>query len=992
MRYRLDKYRLGTPPRRTQIRAAPPATAPTAPANGARWEPRLVVALEVSVGASDVEAELGRVLDVAVGKVESFAGRVEEAGPSRLVAAFGLDPVEDAPRRAALAAMAIRNALALRTEPRRPSVMLALHAEECAVRQVAGRVEVDGDARRRMTAVLAGLREHTEAEAIAVSPAARALLLRRFELAGGHLVGYVPEPFGADAGAAPFVGRETELQTLWARWRDACAGRGHVVALVGEPGIGKSRLLFELRRAVGDTGRYLEGRAESHGGGIPYLAVLDVLRAFFGLEERDDAEATADKVRTGLQSLDPALASDAAPLLALLGAREVGAEWQTIDPAQRRQRTLDALKRLVLRASQTRPVLLALEDLHWSDAETQAFLDRLAVSLSAARLLVVVTYRPEYRHAVVPTSLTQLHLDPLPPASAELLARSLLGSDPAVDTLAHRLIERTEGNPFFLEESVRVLVETGGLVGERGAYRPGRDVNDLDVPPTVRAVLAARLDRLTPEERHVAQAAAVIGKDVPLPLLRAVASVAEARLGAVLGELQAAELLRETNAVPEAPLTFKHALTHEVAYATLTTERRRALHARVVDALEQASADEVERLAHHALAAERWDQALVYGRQAGARAAWRSAHREAVQYFEQALAAIGKLPETAERRAQTLDLHLQTRWSLVPLGDYQRLADSLHRAAALAERLDDPRQLAEISQSMTNYLRLIGDCTGALAAGERARALAGRLGNKTLEVRSTYQLGLVHRQLGDYPRAIGALQTVVDALQGPLLHERFGEPSVLSVHARAWLAIALAEVGRVAEGLTLAEEALEIATDTRNAFSQTTAHHALGSLLARLGEVERARSVLERGLALCRDGNFLLLLPHVASALGSALTLAGRVAEALPLLELAVETAAARGLHGGASIYLVQHGRGLLRAGRTDGAAALARRARQAARERGERGHEAWALHLLAETALLADAAAAGYYAEALALAHELGMQPLVAQCRARLTELKVSA
>jgi tetratricopeptide (TPR) repeat protein len=761
-----------------------------------------------------------------------------------------------------------------------------------------------------------------------------------------------------------------------------------MVALAGEPGIGKSRLLFEFRQSLdAEPLTYLEGRGESYGGGVPYLPVIDLLRRFFQIEERDDPATAAETVRSRLLALDVALAPDIPPLLALLGTPGAGREWPSLEPTQRRQRILDALRRFVLCVSRTGPVLLAIEDVHWIDAETQAFLDRLAVSLMTARVLVVVTHRPEYRHPVGPTSYTQLHLDPLAPASAGLLARTLLGDDRALAPLTRLLIERTEGNPFFLEESVRTLVETGGLVGERGAYRPGSELHRPDVPPTVRAVLAARIDRLAPEERHVVRAAAVVGRDVLFPLLQAIADTPEATLRGILADLQGAELLRETRLVPEAEYSFKHALTHEVAYDTLPPERRRALHARVVDALERASADRptehVERLAHHAVAAELWSKALAYCRQAGARAAWQSAHRAAVQYFEQALGAIARLPQASDVRKERLDLQMQLRWSLVPLGEYAKLARTLRDAAGLAESLDDRRRLGEISQSMINFLRTIGDGDGALAAGRRVIAIAAETGDEHLATRARFQLGLVHRQLGQFAPAIDALRHVVAALHGDLLLERFGEPSVLSVHARSWLAMTLAEVGRFPEAVAAGEDAIRIAEIARNGYSVTNAHLGLGMSYARQGRVDRATPLLERAVTLCREGNFHVLLPPAASALGRSLTLAGRLSEALPLLELAVETAARRGMAGNSALYLTWLGHARLLAERMADAHELALRALEAARKHGERGNEAGALALRAEVSARVDpgdlAVAARQHETALALARTLGMKPLVA-------------
>ncbi len=1003
IRYRIQKYGLAPPTRR--VRKPPPRPAPGAPwlrsvtsPTVTRWEPRLVALLQATTG------ELGRDLEVLVQKIESFAGRVEEASPARIVAAFGLDPVEDATRRAALAALAIQTALARsrRSGPDRLAVTIAVHTEQCPVAQVSGRAHIDGDARRQMAEVLDALSRNAEPGTIMVSRAARPLLGPRFdvhepdqddqpEAFGRRLLAHHPHRFGLGGDPGPFVGREAELNALRAQWQQARLGRGQLVAVVGEPGIGKSRLVFEFCRALGGEPRtHLEGRAESYGGGIPYRPVVELLKAHLGVDERDEPQVTAASATARLLALDAALAPDVAPILALLNAPVADPEWNGLEPAHRRQRTLDALKRLVLRMSQERPVLLVVEDLHWIDAETQAFLDRLVLGLPAARVLVVVSYRPEYRHGWSgATSSTQLHLEPLPSSGAEELVNGIVGPAATLEPLRRLLIEKTEGNPFFLEESVRTLVETRVLLGRRGAYRAARAVESLEVPETVRAVLAARVDRLPPDDKQALYAAAVVGKDVPFGLLRGVADLPEAALRGSLANLQVGEFLREAHLVPEVVYSFKHALTHEVAYAALALDLRRALHARMVDVLERVYADRlsehVERLAHHAHAAELWPKAQLYARRAGAKAAWRSAHREAVPYFDQALRAIRRLPETRAILEETLDLYLQLRWSFVPLGEYARLTATLRDAEALAERLGDQHRLGEMANSLTNFLRVVGDCDGALAAGQRARAIGAALGERSLELRAAFQLAMVRRQIGDYRRAIGGFGEVVEGLRGDLLYERFGEPSVLSVHARLWLAVALAEVGEFDQAITTGEEAIRIAATAQNAYSETNAHIGLGTVYLRRGDPDDAIPLLERGVSLCRDGNFNLLLPSAVSALGAALTLAGRAGDGVSLLECAVETALSRGLIGSFALYLARLGHSRLLTGQAREAGELATRALETARKHKERGHEAWALLLLGEVAAARrplDVAAVGErYAEALALGEALEMRPMVAQC-----------
>src|SRR5215468_10451235 len=357
---------------------------------------------------------------------------------------------------------------------------------------------------------------------------------------------------------------------------------------------------------------------------------------------------------------------------------------------------------MVLRESQVQPVLVVFEDLHWIDTETQALLDSLVESLPTARILLMVNYRPEYQHGWgSKTFYTQLRLDPLPPASAAEILQALLGDDPSLAPLTQLLIARTEGNPFFLEESVRTLVETGALVGELGAYRLVQPLYSIQVPATVQAVLAARIDQLSPEDKRLLQTAAVIGMEVPFPLLQAIGEMPEEALRRGLDHLQAAELLYETRLFPEREYTFKHALTHEVAYGGLLQERRRVLHGRIVEVLEALAAErlaeQVDRLAHHAVRSEVWDKALGYCRQAGEKALGRSAYREAVGYFEQALSVLEHLPEQRTTREQAIDLRLALRSALLPSGDSGHILATLREAEALAAALDDPRRLAQIS-------------------------------------------------------------------------------------------------------------------------------------------------------------------------------------------------------------------------------------------------------------------------------------------------------
>jgi tetratricopeptide (TPR) repeat protein len=726
----------------------------------------------------------------------------------------------------------------------------------------------------------------------------------------------------------------------------------------------------------------------SYGKATPYFPVIDLLKRYSHVEDDDDARTMRAKVTGQVLTLDEALQDTLPALLALLDALAPESPFLQLDPPQRRQRTLDALKRVLLRESQGQPLLLVFEDLHWIDSETQTLLDSLVESLPTAHLLLLVNYRPEYQHKwSAKTYYTQVRLDPLAPESADQLLQALLGADPSLAPLTPLLITRTEGNPFFLEESVRTLVETGVLVGAPGAYRVAQALPTIQVPATVQAVLAARIDRLPLEEKHLLQTAAVVGHEVPLPLLQAIADLSEDALHRSLAQLQGSEFLYETRLFPEREYTFKHALTHEVAYGSLLQERRRALHAGIVEALERLAPDRLaeqsERLAHHALRGEVWDKALTYYRQAGAKAMTHSAYREAVTCLEQALGALQHLPESRDTIEQAIELRLDLRTALHPLGELGRMLDHLRTAEALAEGLDDGYRLGQVTGQLLTYFSLIGDHEQTIETGQRALTIATTLGDFALQVRTHLNVGRTYYFLGDYRQAIELLSRNVAALTGEFLHERLSIIAPPSILTRTWLAACFAEVGAFAEGIRLGEEGVRIAQAVDLPYGLISAYTGVGCLYLYKGDLDQAISVLERGLGLCQVTNIPVMFPGVASHLGHAYVLAGRVAEALPLLEQAIEQVDSWQLfRAPQSVWL---GEAHLLSGRIEDATQLAERALTHARHHKERGHMAWALRLLGEVAAYRESpeveSAEASYRQALTLADALGMRPLQAHC-----------
>jgi class 3 adenylate cyclase/tetratricopeptide (TPR) repeat protein len=786
-------------------------------------------------------------------------------------------------------------------------------------------------------------------------------------------------------GLTPFVGRETELQTLGGLLDRAHDGSGQVAALVGEPGVGKSRLCWELSHLPQSKGYLvLEGDSVSYAKSSAYHPVVELLRAYFQIDESDSGRKRREKIVARLLALDESLMGILPYLLSLMeGQSDEFAAG--MDPQQRAWRTQDALKRLLLRQSQQQPLLLIFENLHWIDGESQLFLDTLVESVPTAAIVVLVTYRPEYQHGWASKShYTQLLLGALPPASASALVRGVLAEQPGVDELARLLVERTGGNPLFLEESIKTLVETRALVGEQRAWRLAKPLSAIEVPPTVQAVLAARIDRHAPEEKRLLQSAAVIGKHAPLSLLQAVADSSEQALRASIARLQAAEFLYETTLFPEPQYTFKHNLTYEVAYASLLHERRRALHARIVQAVEalpeESRAERVEFLAHHAFQGQLWPKAVRYLRQAGARALTRAANREAIAHFQSALEALRRLPESRETLTQAIDLRFDLVVPNLRLGQLPQIVALLGEAESLSDKLADEQRLARAFSHLVNYYYLTGEPGKAIQYGERCQAIGHALRDPSLQELARRYMGHSYHAQGEYRQAESVLRENLHVLgaasAGWVESDRLSE-----VASAAWIAFAMADLGDFAAAQAFAERALQTAEESSDAYTKAIASTMAGLVWLRRGFPGRAVPHLQRSVQGCKDAHLPLWQPVASSLLGLALVMLDALDEALPLLEDAVERTGELGIKAYLALWQTHLAEGLLAAGRIERARALAEQALQLAIAHHERGHQAWALKVCGDVAAqqgeAGREAARAYYADALSLARQLGARPL---------------
>ena len=803
----------------------------------------------------------------------------------------------------------------------------------------------------------------------------------------------------AARGLTRFIGRDAEIERLRRAQQLAQQGRGQIAAIVGEAGVGKSRLVREFIHSNKTAGSLvLQSNSSSYEHAILYRPIVEILADYFKIDARDSKRSIRQKVTGKMSTLDFSLQDTIPPVLDLFEVLEDGHPFRALDPREHQRYTSQAVIRLLVAESRIQPVVAVVEDIDWKDVLSLDLLGDLVNMAQNARVLLIVSYRPPQRD---PWSnrpnYHQLRIDPLVDESLAEFLSSLLGADPEISTLKSFLVERANGNPFFVEEMVRTLVDACVLAGTRGSYSIARPFSSIEIPPTVQAVLAARIDALPAGEKHLLQEASVIGLNVSFNLLHAISGMAETEIRGLLDSLQASEFVYPTQLFPDLQYTFKHALTHDVAYGGVLRERRREIHGRVLGAIENVYADRlgehVERLAHHAVQGERREKAVHYLRQAGAKAAMRSALSDARTRFEQALATLKVLPESDTSMEQAFEIRLELRPVLRKLGEGRLMVEHLQEAERLAERMNDDSRLGRVCAFMTTALSTLDEMDEALRTGTRAVEIARRLGDLRLQILATTLLQQAHYYRGDYERVVELGIDNISALPPDWVHEYFGMTVPASVVDRAWMTLSLAELGRFGEAARYAAEAIQLAEPTQHAFTIGWARFAASILHLAKGEWAKALSVAEPWIMMLRKENVGIHLPWAVACSAWALAQMGEPDEALNRVretEQLLELHAATGIvgHRGWSYHAV--GRASLILGRLDEAGRLGHRALELSQR--QPGFKAHALRLLGDVASQSEVfdaeSSAALYQEALELAEQRGMRALAAHCHFGLGKL----
>jgi DNA-binding NtrC family response regulator/tetratricopeptide (TPR) repeat protein len=941
LRARIEKYdlrpedvlateaeRRAEPPKTSAVApaAATASSLPAAPAPTARrWERRRVALLRALLVPAPVDLEVpletSRALEALIEKVESFGGFLEGVSPTGVIAAFGLEATGDSVDRAAHGAAAILKATE-RTQPEggaRVGVKLGIHVTQVLVGLTSGDAKIALEARQRLWPLLDELVQSAEPNEVVVSDAAAPFLRRRFEIVSGtkpktYRLG-ARDRVGLDAGGrlTRFVGRKHELDALRNQLEAARRGRGQIVGIGGDPGIGKSRLILEFRQGLPvEPGTYLESHCHSYGGSVPYLPVLELLRTMCGITDVDQPDAIAEKIRAGLTAvgLDPVQAVPS--LLQALGVKDGAESLAQVSPEAVKTKIFETIRQLIVRRSRAAPLVIVLEDLHWIDKTSEEFFGSLAAQIAPARIMMVSTYRWGYRPPWGDKSYaTQIALQPLAPDDCLSLVQSLLATREAADPLARLILGRAEGNPFFIEELARVVAE------HEDAFP------NLGVPETVQDVLLGRIERLPEAPRRLLQAASVLGREVPLLLLRALWDDA-AELDTLLLELGNSEFLYEMSGAEETTYVFRHSLTQEVAYETLAPSRRQTLHEVAGHALEALYADRLEeacdRLAYHYGRTRDDGKAVRYLTMAADRSARGYAHAEAIQTLRAARERVERAAPTPERERRVLDLVLREAHSLHVLGRFAETLDLLvHHQARVDERndaagagpfyfwlartysvLNDRERTTPAVRRAVDYARAADDRAtlgkanfllayedywgGRPAQGMVHGSEAVRLLERTDE---RWWLGMAHWLVAMNCAPLGEFETgLIAAERANAIGEAIGDLRLQNYAAwsRGWLETARGEYDRAIEACELA---LHRSQDPVNT-AQASGYLAIAHLES--GDAERAIELLERAVDELRRFHpaFRTTLARFLASLSGARTRVGDVEAAAALADEAL--------------------------------------------------------------------------------------------------------
>jgi class 3 adenylate cyclase/tetratricopeptide (TPR) repeat protein len=964
----------------------------------------------------EVEAIMSRIKKEAAKIVERHEGIVNQFVGDEVLALFGIPTAhEDDPVRAVRAAIEIhelireispeveeRSGTRLRMHSGISTGLIVTHTRD--IRE--GRYGITGDT----VNIGARLSSRAEADEILVGPETHSLIgpyfktnaLEPITVRGKTkpLTPYrvieesaVQTRFEAAKirGFTAFTGREHELTALYSCLEKTLAGMGQFVTVVGEAGLGKSRLTHEFRHSLNRSEiTVVQGRCQSYGKSIPYFPHINALRRGLDLRDEDTPVELHKKAVFNILEIDASLEKYLPVFLHLLSIpTEVYPLPQHLQGQELTIAIQEALVTIYIFKAKNQATVLVFEDWHWVDEASDSTLRNIVSLIAPHPLMVLVIYRPEFSAGWGNWSHhTPIILNALDHHDCENIIKSIWKADNLPQDIITLVHEQTGGNPFFVEEISSELVENGTVqVSDKQAVLK-RSVDNLTLPNTVQAVIRARLDRLDSYARESLRLASVIGREFARRILEQISDSTD-RLPESLETLKNLELIQQIQVIPEAEYLFKHVITQEVTYETLLKQKRKELHSLVGRAIEELYADRLEEffemLAFHYRRAEDWPLAYRYNREAGLKAQSLSAYIETISYLDTALESLKKLPRSRIHLEQEIDLRHNMRSALFPLGRHDDWAENVRKAELLAKEINDNARLAKCYNFLSSHHWIHGRNKEAIALCEKAIRLAETAEDFSVEITAKFHLGIPLLNTGEFKRQIILHREVAERLSGPSALERHGLSSVPAVTTRGLLAWGLSELGEFDEAEMWALQGNKLAGQVRNIFSTAFVHACSGLAYLRKGEIDTALKFLQNAYSLVRDADIQSIFSFIAASLGYAYLLSGRPDEAFPILEEAVKPQNLDScIHS--SVYPIA---AIAEAFRLNGQLAKAFEAAEEAlgifRQTEEHYFGAWALLVMAK--IMTDKGseqteqARQIYQQAKDLAAKLKMRPLLAHC-----------
>ena len=962
---------------------------------------------------------MDQVYEILIHKVHDYEGTVNEMTGDGIMALFGAPiALEDAPQRAIRTALAIHRGIVRLSdkieqeiEGIRPLKMrIGIHTGTVVVGTLGNNLRVEfkavGDT-VNLASRMEGLAEPGTSFVTGETFKLTAGFFR-FEGLGERKVKGKEKPISVyrviapntrrtrfdvstERGLTHFVGRERELELLLDGLERSKSGRGQAFSIMAEAGVGKSRLLYEFRTAIANEDvTFLEGKCLSYSKGVSYHPITDILRSNFDLNEGCKDSEIKEKVKRGLNILLADETSTLPYLLELLSVTEKGLDKNQLTPEAKKAGIIEALRQIILKGSEIRPLILAFEDLHWIDKSSEDLIKDLLEHIPGARVLLILTYRPEFSLIWGGKSYhSQLNLNRLSNRESLTLMTHLLGTKAIEDRLAEFILEKTEGVPFFIEEFIKSLKDLRIIEKDAENYHLAKDVKQVTIPSTIQDVLMARVDSLTGGAKEVLQTGSVIEREFSYEIIKHLMALPEQDLLSRLSVLKESELLYERGIFPQSVYIFKHALTREAVYTTLLHKRRVEIHKAIGKAIENIYADKPEEfyeaIAYHSFLGEDWQRAYKYNRIAGLKAHSFSAYEEEQRYFEASIEALKNLPRTRGRIVEEIDLRFNMRAALFPLGRHDEWAGHIRTAEALSKEIGDDIRMASSYNFLSTHFWIRGQHKKAIRLCEEALSLAESTGDFPVLITSTFHLGIPLLYIGEYQRQVKLHREIAHKLSGDAAFERYGLAALPSVLSRAYLSWGLAELGEFEEAEKWGQEGIEIANQGKNLFSATWIHACLGTVYLLHGRPDLAIRTLEQALALCRDADVLAAFSFIAASLGHMHCLLGHPDAALPILEEAVKPHKMN-LSAVPSIYpLTALAEAYHLKGQTEKAIHNLKEALNIFHQKGERGFGAWALYYMAKIQSQEESEqvqqSINSYRRVKEQAAELGMRPLLAHC-----------